>query len=177
MLTLPPNSPTATTATKSQPEQHPTQKTKDGRQSVGKRRATTKSQARRHSQPKGRAVGKGRTPSSSEAVAQEKNHQHPTGRETRRLGKGTAREALAARALALPFHCLSAPHPIVTLRTPPTDAQGRPQERLRAFPLSYPPPKAFPPSSGPENGDTVNVRSWQTSNTPPTLDSQTNKKA
>ena len=57
-------------ATKNQTRRHPTEKTKDGRQSVGKPRASTKNPLRRHSQPKGRAVGKGMR-SSSEAIGQE----------------------------------------------------------------------------------------------------------
>ena len=89
----------------------------EGRGSQGQQpRAKTDSTASRKT-PAGR---KGRR-SNSEAIAQGRTPQHPTGRESGRLGKGTAKATPAAP-------------------TPTPDALGRPRRGFRAFPLLQPPP-------------------------------------
>ena len=135
---------TPETATKHQPQRPPPLKIKRRYPEGRSQGQATNSPPRRHSPPKGRAVGKGvvlkersgRTElgrSNRGTVTQEQPHPHPTGRERARLGKGTVQ--------ATP----TAPHPTQTRK------EGH-RRGFRGFPLHTPPPKAFPPSSGPQNG-------------------------
>ena len=138
---------TPETATKHQPQRPPPLKIKRRYPEGRSQGQATNSPPRRHSPPKGRAVGKGvvlkersgRTElgrSSSNAIGQDprpKTPQHLTGRERAQLGKGTVLEEPAA------------PH----LHQPHREGQGEALEVFRTYP---PPPEAFPPSSGPQNG-------------------------
>jgi hypothetical protein len=86
-----------------------------------------------------------------------KDAKHPTGRKTEMLGSGTAKATPAAPA------------------TTQTRREGQ-GEALEIFRYTST-PEGFPHIQRPGKWILRNVRNWQSSNTPPPQDSQTNKKA